>query len=188
SGTLNGSTLSGIGLAGTLTYLTMEQLTLGLGSAADTLTITGTHAGSTTLNTNGGADTLHIQATGGLTTVNSGAGADTVNVNGAAAALTVNTDADGDTVNVNGVSATLTVNTLAGNDTINVHGLDAATTVDAGEDDDTLNVGTLSEIDAALTVIGGSGASDVLNIDDAGNIASATGTLTASTLSGLGLA
>src|SRR6185436_3076885 len=124
SGTLNGSTLSGIGLAGTLTYLTMEQLTLGLGSAADTLTITGTHAGSTTLNTNGGADTLHIQATGGLTTVNSGAGADTVNVNG--------------------VSATLTVNTLAGNDTINVKGIDAATTVDAGDDNDTVNVGTLA--------------------------------------------
>ena len=63
-----------------ITYLGFEYLNIGLGSGNDTFTIAGTHAGETTLQTNGGSDEVNVLATGGLTNVNTGDGNDTVNV------------------------------------------------------------------------------------------------------------
>jgi hypothetical protein len=47
SGTLTGSTISGLTLPGAITYSTMAAVTIGLGSGNNTLTVAGTHAGRT---------------------------------------------------------------------------------------------------------------------------------------------
>src|SRR5260221_715458 len=82
-----------------------------LGSGGDTFTIASTHAGTTTLNTNAGADTMNVQTIGGATTVNTGTEADTINVGSLApptggnantiyALLTINGNDDADTLNI----------------------------------------------------------------------------------------
>ena len=112
TGVLTGTTLTGLGMAGAgLTYGTMETLNIGLGSGGDTFTIASTHAGSTTLNTNGGADTANVLTTAGVTTVNTGSEDDTVNVG---------SNAPGTGGNVNSIGALLTVNGEGGSDTLNV--------------------------------------------------------------------
>ncbi len=134
TGTLTSTTLAGLGMSDGITYGTLEALNIGLGSGGDNFTIASTHAGTTTLNSNAGADIVNVQMIGANTTVNAGSGDDTINVGSL-------TPATGGTVN--GISAPLTIN---GND-------------------------------------GG----DTLNVDDTGDAAANTGTLTATTLTGLGM-
>ena len=60
-GTLTSTTLTGLGMSGSITYGTFETLNVSLGSGSDTFTIQSTHSGATTLNTNNGDDTIHVQ-------------------------------------------------------------------------------------------------------------------------------
>src|SRR5205823_1581150 len=82
----------------------------------------------------------------------------------------------------------------AGADTVNVQTIDGATAVNAGADADMINVGslapavggTVNAINALLTINGNDGA-DALNVDDTGDGLANTGTLTSTTLTGLGM-
>jgi hypothetical protein len=111
----------------------------------------------------------------------------------------------GVTIDILDASATsggdaITLNTAAGADTIDVGGTLAGTltTVNGGDDGDVINVGSnatptsnvngnLRGIAGALTVAGGAGV-DVISVDDSGDTAANSGTLTATQLTGLGMA
>jgi hypothetical protein len=131
TGTLTGTTLTGLGMGGSINYGTLEALAIGLGSGGDTFTVASTHAGTTDLNTNSGGDTVTLETVAGTTTVNTAAGTDTVNVRAISAATTINTGDSADTVNVgstaptmggnvNSIAALLTINGDDGSDTLNV--------------------------------------------------------------------
>lgn len=134
TGTLTATTITGLGMAGSISYGTIETLNIDLGSGGDTFTIASTHAGTTTLNSNAGGDTVNVQTISGETTVNTGSEDDTINVGGLAPAM-----------------------------------------------------GTVNAISAPLAISGGGG-SDTLNVDDTGEALPNSGVLTATTLSGLGMA
>jgi Ca2+-binding RTX toxin-like protein len=137
TGTLTSTTITGLDMAGSITYLTIETLNIGLGTAGDVFTIESTHAGVTNVNANGGGDTVNVRTIAGVTTVNGGDGSDTVNVGSLA---------PGAGGTVNGIGALLTIN---GNDPAS--------------------------------------GSDVLNVDDTGDSSANTGTLTSTTITGLGM-
>ena len=131
TGTLTATGITGLGMAGSITYGTLEALKIDLGGGGDTFTVASTHAGTTELNTNGGGDTVLLETISGITTVNTAAGTDTVSIRAISAATTVNTGDDADTVNVgslapaaggnvNSIAAVLTVNGEGGSDTLNV--------------------------------------------------------------------
>src|SRR5207237_713349 len=84
-------------------------------------TIASTHAGTTLLQGNGGADTVNVQTIAGTTTIQTGADNDTINVGSLAATL-------------NDIRALLVVNGGTGTDDLNL--------VDTG--DSTANVGALT--------------------------------------------
>jgi Ca2+-binding RTX toxin-like protein len=166
-----------LGMTSGITYGTIETLNISLGSGGDTFTIQSTHSGSTT--------------------VSAGAGADVIIVNGAGGTLTVNGEADDDIITVNGTGAgsSSTLNGQAGSDVFNIKAINGPVTVSGGDDDDTINVGSnapagngnVNSILAALTVDGGGGANDVLNVDDTADSLANTGTLTSTQLTGLGM-
>ncbi|HRI80895.1 MAG TPA: hypothetical protein PLF88_00510, partial [Opitutaceae bacterium] len=136
TGTLTGTTLTGLGMTSGIAYTGIETLNINLGSGDDTFTIVSTHVGTTTVNSGGGADRINVRTIAGETTINAGAGADNIYVGTNAGA--------GDTGgNVNAIGANLTVN---------------------GDAD------------------GGT-----LHVDDTGDVAANTGTLTSTVLSGLGM-
>ena len=108
TGRLTSTTVTGLGLGGTLTYLGFEAFELLLGSGADTLFVDSTHAGTTRIDLGAGADRLDLETIAGLTRIEGGAGADTLNINpvldaanGLAAILTLDGEGDGDTYNLN---------------------------------------------------------------------------------------
>jgi len=193
TGFLTSTTITGLDMAGSISYATIEHLTISLGSGADTFTINSTH----------GAATSTLEDT----TLNAGAGTDTVHINDVTDLLFVNGQADADTINVNGTGAgsVSTVHGDAGNDTVNVRAMNGAVNVYGDADSDTVNVtdlapllpagprttptGSIDAINALLAVDGGGGLLDVLNVDDSRAAASnhKTGTLTATTLRGLEL-
>ena len=80
TGTLTATTITGLDMTGSITYDSFATLNVGLGTAGDTFTIEGTHAGTTTVNGNNGNDVINIQAISGPTTANGGNGSDTFNV------------------------------------------------------------------------------------------------------------
>ena len=109
--------------------------------------------------------------------------------------LTVKLGSGDDTFNIQGTHTwATTVNAGAGEDTINVQTVSGDTTVNAGADDDVVNVGSsaptaggvLDGIGARLS-INGDGGADTVNLDDSADAADNLGTLTGSTLSGLGM-
>jgi len=134
-----------------------------------------------------------------------------------AAALTIEGGGSGDVLTVNGTVGndfwtitnsfvggvgapidfagitSLFVNGIAGNDTFNVLSTGPATTINTGSGSSTINVGStapvlggkVNGIQGALTIVGSG--HDTLNIDDSGDSATETGTLTSTTLTGLGL-
>ncbi|HZI44911.1 MAG TPA: hypothetical protein VFD53_06815, partial [Ilumatobacter sp.] len=78
-GTLTVGTLIGLGMGGSVAYATMEELNIDLGSGADIFTVISTHTGSTTVNGNGGDDTVNVLSISGDTSVKAGEGDDTIN-------------------------------------------------------------------------------------------------------------
>ncbi len=106
TGELTGTTVTGLGMGVGIAY-TVERLSIGLGSGADTFTIESTHDGVTNLRANGGEDTLNVRTIAGDTTVLGGADDDTVNVG----------SLDG---TLNGLGAVLVVSGGLGMDMLNV--------------------------------------------------------------------
>lgn len=112
-------------------------------------------------------------------TVDSDADADTVNVDFATAAsglatLTIDAGGDADIINSLQNVVPLTINGEGGADTINISS-NAPT-----------NTGTLDDVDALITVNGDGGA-DVLNVSDSGDATGRVGTLSSTSLTGLGM-
>ena len=82
--TLSGTALTStaFGAGGSLSYSSLANLNISLGSGGNTFLISNTAAGTTTfLNSGTGADTVNVQATSSTTTVNTGGGTNTNTVN-----------------------------------------------------------------------------------------------------------
>ncbi|MBT6144559.1 MAG: hypothetical protein HOH74_03955, partial [Gemmatimonadetes bacterium] len=162
TGTLTPTSLRGLELDSGIDYVGLENLNIWLGSGDNTFDINDTHAGETTLK--------------------SSAGADTVNVNDASGILRVDAEQDDDVVNVRatGLQSSLVINAHEGEDTVNISSKSPSTPSPAA------TVGSIDGIDGAVAVFGGAG-SDTINVDDSADSVDRAGTLTATTLRGLGL-
>ena len=140
TGTLTPTTVTGLGMTGTVTYNSFATLNVGLGTGGDAFTITDTHVGTTTVNGNNGDDVFNIKAISGPTTANGGDGDETFNV-GSNAAGTVASPSNNTGGNLHGIGDdsgdSLTIN---GNDPTS--GSDWLYVDDSG--DDTNNTGTLT--------------------------------------------
>src|SRR5439155_25265678 len=82
---LDGQTVTGLDLPGSITYAHLTQFSLALGAGHDTVNVNlvAAGAGRTLLDTRGGNDTVNITASqAGLAAVNAGSGADEFNVSG----------------------------------------------------------------------------------------------------------
>jgi hypothetical protein len=86
TGTVTATTVTGLDMGGTVTYDSFATLNVGLGSAADVLTIAGTHGGATNVDGNNGDDVFNIRAISGPTTVDGWKGDETINVGSTARA------------------------------------------------------------------------------------------------------
>src|SRR5260221_11522634 len=159
SGQLTATTLSGLGMGGSIGYSTLETLKVNLGSGGDSFDILSTHLGTTTtLNTNSGDDTVNVVSTADQTFVNTGDGGDFVNVLTIGGATTVYSGARDDTI---------TVRTLAPSRGGTVKFICAALTIDAGTGIDVLtvdNTGDRHDRPGALT------ASSLTGLGMSGNI------------------
>lgn len=86
-----------------------------------------------------------------------------------------------------------TLNSGTGSDTVNVQGTEGPTAVNTGNGSNVVHVGSLmpttggivDNLRGALTVLGSGG--DTMNVDDTGSTGTKSGTLTATTLTGLGM-
>jgi hypothetical protein len=187
--------------------------TLNSGSGGDIFNVRAT-TGTLNLNGNTGNDTFNLgslaSAIGG--TVNNIAGQ--VNIGGGAGSDTVNVDDTGDaTANTGTLTSTtlsglglgtgvtyatveiLNINLGSGDNTFNVQGTNGSTTttLNTGTGTNTVNIGSLApaangilnNVQGVLIVVGSG--TDTLNVDDTGSAGSKTGTLTATTLTGLGM-
>jgi acrosin len=123
----------------------------------------------------GGNNTFTIASTNSntVTTLNSGGGSDTVNILTTASVTNVNTQGGNDTVNVRSTGAALNLDTGAGTVAVNIGSLFPQTG------------GVVNTIQGAVTLTGGG--ADTLNVDDTGESNARTGTLTGTTLTGLGM-
>lgn len=90
TGTITANTISGFGMGinGSINYSNFENLNVKLGSGANTVTVQGSPAGNTNLDTDGGDDAITINNFNGTMTVNSGSGSDQVTVNVPSTGLT----------------------------------------------------------------------------------------------------
>ena len=176
TGVLTATAITQLGMGGSITYGTVQTLTIGLGSGGDGFTIQSTHGGTTNLNTNNGADTVHVNSASGILNVVGGNGTDTFNVNAtnSSSVSTLNGSGDADTFNVHAMNGQVTVNAGGGSDTVNVGSLAPGTG------------GNVNAIAGHLTV-NGNGSADTLNVDDTGDGAGNTGQLTNTTITGLGM-
>ena len=192
TGILTSTTITDLDMGGGITYGTIEHLVISLGTGGNTFTINSTH----------GAATSPYQEE---TIVSSGSGVDTVHINNVTDLLFVNGQGSGDTVNMNGTGggSVSTLNGGAGNDVFNVKATNGAVNINGGDDNDTVNAGStapsiptvptiltgnIDAINALLTVNGGTGTDDVLNLDDSNPANTAkSAVLTGSTLRGLEL-
>lgn len=197
TGTLTNSTLTGLGLGGTLSYSGLTTLNLGLGSGHDSFNVRSTLAGAVTnLNTGPGNDTVRVgslaPASGGTISGIEGR----LNVDGGTGTNQLLVYNSGDAADRSG---TLTASTLrglgmgaqgidyfnfnaleldlgSGSDTLLVESTHAGTTlIDGGAGNDTFNVRTIAGV---TTVNAGSG-NDTFNV---GSLAPGTG----GTVNGIG--
>jgi hypothetical protein len=161
-------------------------------------------AATLTINGQGGSDALNVDDTGDTLANNgtltatelTGLGMAGKIVYGTLEALKIGLGSGSDTFAIVSTHVGSTeLNSNAGADRINVLSTAGLTTVNAGTGADTINVGSLAPamggnvnaIAAALT-INAQGGSDTLNVDDTGDTLANTGTLTATELTGLGMA
>ena len=214
TGLLTANTLTGLGLGAGVTYTGVSVLNINFGSGNDTFNVQGTSAATVrTLNTGAGADIVNLGSlapvAGGVLSgfegalVIVGGGNDALNVDDTGDAarnsgvLTANTLTGlgmGGRVTYSGV-AVLKINLGSGSDTLNVQSTAAATatTLNTGVGVDTVNVGSAAPASGGLTsgiqgeliIVGGG--NDTLNVDDTGDAANMSGTLSATTLTGLGI-
>jgi hypothetical protein len=209
AGLLTANTLTGLGMGAGLTYARISVLNINVGSGNDTFNVQGTSAATvTTLNTGTGADIVNLGSlapvAGGVLSgiegalVIVGGGNDALNVDDTGATaritgvLTANTLTGlgmGAKVTYSGVAG-LKINFGSGSDTLCVESTAAATvtTLNTGAGVDTVKVGseaTLGGIQGALVVVGGG--SDTLIVDDTDVTANTSATLSATTLTGLGM-
>ncbi len=163
TGSLSGTTLSGLGMGGSITYSQLATLNLTLDNFGNAFTISNTSAGTkTTVNGGSAVDTFVLQTDSGVTFINVG-GRDQINVQAIGAATTI----------------TKTTGTAATTIYVGTKGPVSASSPAA-------NNGVLSGIQAALTVAGQG--QDNLYLDDTGDVAAINGTLSATKLTGLGMA
>jgi hypothetical protein len=114
TGTLTATGLSGLGMAGGISYSGVAGLTISLGSGGNTFTLSNTNAlTTTTLNSGSGADTLNLISDSGPVFLNTQAGNDTISIQSVGAATVVDTGTGVNTVNV-GSLAPLGGGVLAG--------------------------------------------------------------------------
>ena len=192
-----------------------DLITLNTEAGPDIVNVRGTRAGTVTVvNAGGGNDTVNVgslaPATGGVVSdiaaplvVHGQDGDDTLavddtgNVNASLLALTATT------ITGLGMPGGITYGTMehvslglgSGGNQVNIRFIDAATTVNTGHGDDTITIGSvapgtgglLDAISAPLT-LDGQGGNDTLIVDDSGDSQANRGTLTATTLMGLGMA
>jgi hypothetical protein len=215
SGTLTATTLTGFGMGAGITYSGVVALNISLGSGGDIFNVQSTHATTvTTLNTGLGANVVNVGSlapmTGGIVDGIQGAliivggGNDTLNVDdtGSAPAKTGTLTATTLTglgmgaagITYSGVIA-LNISLGSGSDIFNVQSTHATTvtTLNTGLGANVVNVGSLAPATGGIVdgiqgalILQGSG-NDTLNVDDTGTTADKTGTLTATTLTGLGM-
>ncbi len=154
---------------GTLTATTLSGLGMGTGG----ITYSGLAALNISLGSGGNTFTISNTSATTVTTLNSGSGNDTVNLLTDSGTTNINTQGGSDTININATGAATGVNTGSGTNTVNVGSL--APTIG----------GIVNSIQGALTVVGSG--TDAMNVDDRGSTSAKTGTLTATTLTGLGI-
>jgi Ca2+-binding RTX toxin-like protein len=148
TGTLTPSTVTGLDMGGSISYAAIATLNIGLGTNGDVLTVVGTHAGVTNLNSNAGGDVINIRAIGGVTTVDAGIGSDVINI-GSNAAGTIANPNNNSGGTVDGIAALLTI---IGN--APASGSDWLYVDDSG--DDNPNVGILTSTTITGLDMGGS--------------------------------
>jgi Ca2+-binding RTX toxin-like protein len=179
--TVTATTLTGAGMTGIITYGTIEQLDIDLGSGNDSLDIQTTATGvQTTINANDGNDQFNVTTTGANTQTSffGDAGNDQINIltTGVGAQTTISGNAGDDTVNIQttATGSQTTISGEAGVDTFNISS-DAPT-----------NSGNTDGIVGNISIDGGSEA-DVLNLSDAADTTDNSITMTSTGLSGLGM-
>ena len=188
--------LDGRGGADTYTV----QLNGGNTNATITIADSGGTAGdSAIVNGTSGAEVIRLYSN----MLQQGSNTETINYSGLEN-ITVNTLGDSDRVTVFSThTGTTLINTGIGADLVAVQGISGPTTVQTGAGADHVNVGslatpdvntggTLDQLDALLTIDAGAGATetDILDISDAGDVgisATPDGTLTGSSVTGLGM-
>ena len=164
-----------------------------------TTTIENTGSGDTANITLGqGSDPVSVTPTSvsqGVNTVDFGSSVSTLTINGTAS----NTDYS--IQNTPGSSCTTTLNTGDGDDTVDVQQTSGPTIINAGASTDVVNVGSQSPASGGNPPTSGSTVGGIageltvdtqigvvtLNVDDSGDTASRSATLTATTLTGLGM-
>ena len=193
SGTLTSSTITGLNMAAGITYSGMANVNVALGQGSEFFTIASTDTGTTSVQCGNGADLVDIDTTRGTTNVSGGAGQDTVNVVSTGATTTINAGSGNALINIFSVGGPTTVNNTAATATVNIQTINGPTTVN-GDGRDVINVGSLapqtggvvSAIESPL-VINGARGMDIVNVDATGSLLPEAGTLTATTLTGLGM-
>ncbi len=211
--TLDSTTPSGDTPFGTITgfagvisyeYADTSGATLTTGTGADTINVTST--GTATSLADSAAATINIgngnlSALAGAVTVNGSGGTTTVNVKDQSDSSVATYTLTASTVSRTGFAgltsssiASLTLNGGSAADTYKIQGTASgtATTVNAGAANDTFNVGSatnsLDPILGALTLNGGGGTANKMNVNDQGSSAAHTYNLTATTLTRTGAA
>jgi Ca2+-binding RTX toxin-like protein len=174
SGALTATSITGLGMAGSIVYGTIETLNIELGSGADAFTVESTHAGATNLHANGGDDTINVgvgslNGLSGPLAVSGGDGADTLNVDdtgdtepntGALTAITITGLGMGVGI-AYGAVETLNIDLSSGADTFTIDSThDGATNLRANAGDDTANVRAIS----GDTTVDGGEHDDTINV------------------------
>ncbi|MBU6410837.1 MAG: autotransporter adhesin family protein, partial [Verrucomicrobia bacterium] len=163
-------------------------------AAGDSFTVNYQGSGSYAVNVNGSGsgNTLTINGTGAdnIYTINGSPvslGSETVAYSGVQN-LVLNTYNGNDTVKIEKTAAATTVNGGSGNDTFNVQNATNPVTLNLGSGTNEVYAGSganLDTIHALLTVTGGLGGTDTINLDDSANNSALTATLTTTSLTGV---
>jgi hypothetical protein len=139
SGEIQAALLRGWGLGADVGYTAFEALNLLLGSGADTVTVTSTHAGSTSVDSGAGADTVEVRGNSGALDIQAGAGNDLLRLFANMAPVVLRGGADDDrfeigstALGLRGIVASVTVAGEDGTDNLCVLADDGGTAALAG--------------------------------------------------------